>query len=95
MALALCVLAVPGPASPNDILPMLAAYLVGAAAGASLPAPGGVGSTEAALVASLAAVGVGAGSALQAVLLFRAITFWAPIPIGLFTWRALRNRIQP
>ncbi|XVQ08490.1 lysylphosphatidylglycerol synthase domain-containing protein [Spirillospora sp. CA-255316] len=95
LAFALSVLAVPGTATPNDILPLLAAYLVGAAAGAALPAPGGLGSTEAALVGTLAAVGIGAGTALQAVLLFRAITYWAPVPVGLFTWRTLRRRITP
>ncbi|MEW2353969.1 lysylphosphatidylglycerol synthase domain-containing protein [Spirillospora sp. NPDC029432] len=95
LALALSVLAVPGTASTADILPLLAAYLVGAAAGAALPAPGGVGSTEAALVAALAAVGITAGTALQAVLLFRAVTFWAPVPVGLLTWRTLRHRVTP
>ncbi|MFI0348850.1 lysylphosphatidylglycerol synthase domain-containing protein [Actinomadura sp. 9N407] len=95
LALALSVLAVPGAASPDDILPLLAAYLVGAAAGAALPAPGGVGSTEAALVAALTVVGITAGTALQAVLLFRLITFWAPVPVGLVTWRTLRHRVTP
>jgi uncharacterized membrane protein YbhN (UPF0104 family) len=95
LAFALSVLAVPGTATPNDILPLLAAYLVGAAAGAALPAPGGLGSTEAALVGTLAAVGIGAGTALQAVLLFRAITYWAPVPVGLLTWRTLRRRVSP
>ncbi|MFB4314340.1 lysylphosphatidylglycerol synthase domain-containing protein [Actinomadura sp. 21ATH] len=95
LALALSVLAVPGAATTGDVLPLLAAYLVGAAAGAALPAPGGVGSTEAALVAALAAVGITAGTALQAVLLFRAVTFWAPVPIGLLTWRTLRHRVTP
>lgn len=95
LALALSVLAVPGTATPDAILPLLAAYLVGAAAGSALPAPGGIGSTEAALVVTLTAVGITAGTALHAVLLFRAITFWAPVPIGLLTWRTLRHRITP
>ncbi|MEU5878962.1 lysylphosphatidylglycerol synthase domain-containing protein [Spirillospora sp. NPDC047279] len=94
VAFALSVLAVPGAAGPGDTVALVLAYLVGAAAGAALPAPGGVGSTEAALVAALAALGIAAGPALQAVLLFRAITFWAPVPIGLLTCRTLRTR-QP
>jgi uncharacterized membrane protein YbhN (UPF0104 family) len=95
IALALSVLAVPGTATADDILPLVAAYLVGAAAGATLPAPGGLGSTEAALVGALAAVGITIGTAVQAVLLFRLITFWAPVPIGLFTWRTLLRSPTP
>ncbi|NKZ06309.1 lysylphosphatidylglycerol synthase transmembrane domain-containing protein [Actinomadura latina] len=92
VAFAFSVLAVPGTAvSPADALTLVAAYLVGAAAGAAIPLPGGVGSTETALVAALAALGIDAGPALHAVLLFRAITFWAPVPLGLLSYRALRR----
>ncbi|TDB84926.1 flippase-like domain-containing protein [Actinomadura sp. KC216] len=92
LAFALSVLAVPGTgAGPGDALALVAAYLVGAAAGSAVPSPGGVGSTEAALVAALASLGIAAGPALQAVLLFRAITFWAPVPVGLLTCRTLRR----
>ncbi|MFC6935756.1 YbhN family protein [Actinomadura yumaensis] len=95
-AFGLSVLAVPGTAAgPGDLLPLLAAYLVGAAASSALPSPGGVGSTEAALLAALAALGVAAGPALQAVLLFRAVTFWAPVPIGLLACRTLRRSPRP
>ena len=51
----------------------------------------GIGSTEAALVAALAAGGVPPGPALQAVLVFRAVTFWAPVPVGLLACRTLRR----
>ncbi|MGW2308405.1 lysylphosphatidylglycerol synthase domain-containing protein, partial [Actinomadura luteofluorescens] len=60
-------------------------------AGSAVPTPGGVGSTEAALVAALAALGVAAGPALHAVLLFRAVTFWAPVPLGILACRTLRR----
>ncbi|MGP4028348.1 lysylphosphatidylglycerol synthase transmembrane domain-containing protein [Actinomadura sp. 3N407] len=92
LAFALSVLAVPGTsAGPADVLALVAAYLVGAAAGSAVPSPGGVGSTEAALVAALVALGIAAGPALHAVLLFRAVTFWAPVPLGLLTCRTLRR----
>lgn len=92
VAFALSVLAVPGTfVSPADVLPLVAAYLVGAAAGSAIPVPGGIGSTEALLVAALAALGIAAGPALHAVLLFRAITFWAPVPLGLLSYRTLRR----
>ncbi|MFC7563413.1 lysylphosphatidylglycerol synthase domain-containing protein [Actinomadura namibiensis] len=76
-------------------MPFLTAYLVGAAAAAAVPSPGGVGSTEAALTGALIALGVTAAPALQTVLLFRAITFWAPVPIGLLTSRTLRRPPEP
>ncbi|RFS82630.1 UPF0104 family protein [Actinomadura spongiicola] len=92
LGFALSVLAVPGTgAGPTDVLALVTAYLVGAAAGSAIPTPGGVGTTEAALVAALAALGVAAGPALHAVLLFRAITFWAPVPLGVLACRTLRR----
>ena len=50
------------------------------------------GSGDAALVAMLVATGLTAGPALSAVLLFRAVTFWAPVPVGLLFARGLRHR---
>lgn len=92
VAFALSVLAVPAAAvGPADLLTLVAAYLVGAAAGGAVPLPGGVGPTETALVAALVALGIEAGPALHAVLLFRAVTFWAPVPIGLLSYRTLRR----
>ncbi|GLW63327.1 membrane protein [Actinomadura rubrobrunea] len=90
LAFGISVLAVPGAADTGDMTALLAAYLIGAAAGTALPSPGGMGSTEAALVAALAALGVAAAPAVQAVLLFRLITYWAPVPVGLMAFRTLR-----
>ncbi|MEV5573720.1 lysylphosphatidylglycerol synthase domain-containing protein [Spirillospora sp. NPDC052269] len=91
VAFALSVQAVPGTmASAEDTLPLLTAYLLGAAAGAAIPLPGSMGTTEAALLTALAALDTPTTPALQAVLLFRAITYWAPVPIGLIAYRALR-----
>lgn len=71
---------------------LLVAYLVGAAAGSALPIPAVVGPTEAALTAALVASGVAGGDALFSVLLFRGVTFWAPVPVGLLALRRLRGR---
>ncbi|MFB4295499.1 lysylphosphatidylglycerol synthase domain-containing protein [Actinomadura sp. NTSP31] len=91
-AFTLSVLAVPGTgARPADAPALLAAYLAGATAGAAVPVPGGIGSTEAALVAALAAGGIAPGPALHAVLVFRAVTFWAPVPVGVLACRMLRR----
>ncbi|WP_176611293.1 lysylphosphatidylglycerol synthase domain-containing protein [Actinomadura sp. WMMB 499] len=89
-AFALSVLAVPGTsARPGDALALVAAYMVGAAAGAAVPTPGGAGSTEAALVGTLALLAVPTGPALHAVLLFRVVTHWGPVPVGLAAYRTL------
>jgi uncharacterized protein (TIRG00374 family) len=60
--------------------------LAGAAISSAAPTPGGVGATEAALIAGYTAVGVTAATAFAAVLLFRLVTFWLPILPG---WLAL------
>jgi glycosyltransferase 2 family protein len=63
-----------------------AVYLAGSAVSSAAPTPGGIGATEAALVAGYTAVGLDATTAFAAVLLFRLITFWLPILPG---WLAL------
>jgi glycosyltransferase 2 family protein len=57
-------------------------YLTGAALGSAVPTPGGLGAVEAALSAALTAAGLPGATSVSAVLLFRAITFWLPIPVG-------------
>jgi glycosyltransferase 2 family protein len=61
-------------------------YLTGSALGSIIPTPGGLGAVEAALTAGLTAAGVPGGVAAGAVLLFRLLTFWLPVPLG---WVAL------
>ncbi len=66
-------------------------YLTGSAIGSVVPTPGGLGAVEAALTAGLTAIAhVATPSALSAVLLFRLLSFWLPIPVG---WVAL-NYLQ-
>jgi len=62
-------------------------YLTGSALGSLVPTPGGVGAVEAALSAGLRAAGLPGAAAVGAVLLFRLLTFWLPVPAG---WAALR-----
>jgi uncharacterized membrane protein YbhN (UPF0104 family) len=58
-------------------------YLAGNALGSIIPTPGGVGPIELALSAGLTTyAGVPGGVALSAVLLFRLITLWLPVPFG-------------
>jgi uncharacterized membrane protein YbhN (UPF0104 family) len=87
LAFGLSVLAVPGAAKPEHLAALFGAYIVGSAAGSAIPVPGGVGTAEAAFIAALIAVGIAAAPAFQAVMLFRAVTFWAPVPIGILAVR--------
>jgi uncharacterized membrane protein YbhN (UPF0104 family) len=57
-------------------------YLTGSALGSIIPTPGGLGAVEVALTGGLTAAGVPGGVALSAVLLFRVLTFWLPVPLG-------------
>jgi uncharacterized protein (TIRG00374 family) len=61
-------------------------YLTGSTLGSIIPTPGGIGAVEAALTAGLTASGVPGAVAVSAVLLFRLLTFWLPVPVG---WAAL------
>ncbi|MGV1007476.1 MAG: lysylphosphatidylglycerol synthase transmembrane domain-containing protein [Dermatophilaceae bacterium] len=65
-------------------------YFAGAIIGSAVPTPGGLGGVEAALSAGLIAVGAESSVAVSAVLLFRLVTYWVPIPFG---WLSL-NRLQ-
>jgi uncharacterized membrane protein YbhN (UPF0104 family) len=90
LAFAVSLLAVPG-MDGGAFGTLLAVYLVGATAGAAIPTPAGVGSTEAALITALAATHISTGQAAEGVLLFRAMTFWAPVPVGVLSTRRLRR----
>jgi glycosyltransferase 2 family protein len=61
-------------------------FLTGSALGSIIPTPGGLGAVETALTVGLTAAGVPSAVAVSAVLLFRLLTFWLPIPFG---WAAL------
>jgi glycosyltransferase 2 family protein len=69
-----------------------AVYLGAAAIAAAAPSPGGLGAIEAALVAGLTGVGMQAGPAVSAVLLYRLATYWLPVAPGWLSWRALVRR---
>lgn len=91
LAFTVSVLAVPD-AGGAPLGALLGVYLLGSTVGAAVPMPAGVGSTEAVLITLLTAMSVPATAAAQAVLLFRVMTFWAPIPAGVMSTRRLRRR---
>jgi uncharacterized protein (TIRG00374 family) len=54
--------------------------------------PGGLGFVEAGLTGTLALAGVGASDAVLATLVFRLVSFWLPLPVGLAASFAYRRR---
>jgi len=55
------------------------------------PTPGGLGAFEATVAAGLTGLGVPASAAVPAVLAFRLLTFWLPIPVAAALAGALRH----
>jgi uncharacterized membrane protein YbhN (UPF0104 family) len=75
------------------LLQSLYVLVAGVAATAVTPIPGGLGGTEAALVASLLSIGTPAGSALAVALLYRLASYWLPILPGYVCFQiALKKR---
>jgi uncharacterized membrane protein YbhN (UPF0104 family) len=83
---------VPGSQTTAPVAVVLVAFMLGSAAGSSVPVPAGLGSTEAALIAVLVGLGEPAAHAVQVVMIFRLITFWAPAAVGILATRALYRR---
>jgi uncharacterized protein (TIRG00374 family) len=60
---------------------------------AALPfTPGGLGFVEAGLTGTLALAGVSAADAVVAVLAYRLVSYWLPLPAGLVAWFMHRHR---
>jgi uncharacterized membrane protein YbhN (UPF0104 family) len=91
LAFAVVVRIVVGAGAP-PLAALAVVYLVGAAAASAIHLPAIAGPTEIALTGALVASGVSAGTALVCVLLFRGLTFWAPVPLGVWALRTLRRR---
>jgi uncharacterized protein (TIRG00374 family) len=66
-------------------------YLVGSIISSAAPTPGGIGAVEATLVAGLTSAGMHSDTALGAVLLFRATTFWLPLLPGWLAFTVLQR----
>jgi uncharacterized membrane protein YbhN (UPF0104 family) len=77
-------------ATPLPVGALIAVYLCASAAGGTVPLPPILGTTEIALVSALIISGYTSSSAIVAVIIFRAVTYWSPLPIG--AWAAHRLR---
>jgi uncharacterized membrane protein YbhN (UPF0104 family) len=78
-------------ASPLPAGALVAVYLVASAAGGATPLPSFFAVTEIALVAALVLGGYSSGSALVAVAVFRVVTYWLPLPVGVWMGQRLRK----
>jgi len=67
-------------------------YFLGNAAGSAVPTPGGLGAVEFAMTTGLAGAGLGTALAASIAVLFRALTYWARVPLGWLAWRWLQSR---
>lgn len=89
LAFAACVSAAGG---SLPLVTLAAVYLGAATAGSLVPAPGGIGPVEAALVAGLTAAGMPLPAATAAALLSRLVSVWLPALPGLAAAGVLRRR---
>jgi uncharacterized protein (TIRG00374 family) len=80
-------------AQPNPGLVLLA-YAAGAVLAMIPITPGGLGFVEAGLTGVLALAGVSAGDAVLAVLSYRLVSFWIPLPSGLVSYAVFRRRYR-
>ena len=71
---------------PVSIAAIGAAYLASAAVAAASATPGGIGTFEATLTASLIAIGIKPNVAVPVVISYRLATYWLPVAPG---WAAL------
>ena len=55
--------------------------------------PGGVGSVDAGMIAAFLAFGLPSSSVFVAVLTYRVIAFWLPIPPGIVAYVQLRRTV--
>jgi hypothetical protein len=70
----------------------LLAFVVAGVLGTIPLTPGGIGFVEVGLAATLGLAGVGAAEATAAVLAYRLVSFWLPIPVGLVAGAVFTRR---
>lgn len=79
----------------GDDLPFVqvgAVYMAARLVANAAPVPGGLGALEAGLIAGLTALGVAAGAATSAVLVYRLLTFWLNVPLGALALGAVQRK---
>lgn len=74
------------------IMTLAITYLVSNSVGSVVPSPGGIGPVEAALTGGLTLAGVPYSIAFSAAIVYRLLTFWAPVPLGWICFRFLQKK---
>ncbi len=69
-------------------------FFLGNAVGAIVPTPGGLGAVEFALVTGLTGAGLPVAVATSVVVVYRAITYWARIPMGYVALKYLQRKSE-
>ena len=86
-ALVAALVALDAHARPSEVL---LAYVVAQALAMIPITPGGLGFVDAGLTALLVLIGISPDTALIGTLLYRLVSFWLPIPLGLLAWAGWR-----
>lgn len=71
---------------------VITAYALAVVAKSAIPAPGGLGPIEAAMIGTLIGFGVVSGAAIAAVIIYRLATFWIPVPFSILSYRYLDSK---
>ena len=69
-------------------------YFVGMVANLAPSPAGGIGTVDAGLIGAFVVFGIPADTVFPAVLVFRFIGFWLPIPVGVYAYIRLRSTVQ-
>ena len=77
--------------APVPVLGVIGVFMVGQTLGHVVPIPGGLGPTEALMIAGLTALGTAPTVAVAATLAARLLTYWLPVLPGIVTFRYLQH----
>jgi uncharacterized protein (TIRG00374 family) len=80
-----------GVAPPIGVL--VQGYFLGMIANLAPSPAGGVGTVDAGMIGAFALFGVPVADAIPAILMFRVIGFWLPIPVGIYAYIQLRRTV--
>ncbi len=67
-------------------------YATAVIAKSAVPTPGGLGPLEAAMIATMVALGAGREAAFSTVIVYRLATFWLPIPFSLLAYKYITKK---
>jgi undecaprenyl-diphosphatase len=78
--------------APVPVLGAIAVFMIGQTLGHVVAIPGGLGPTEALMIAGLSTLGVAPTVAVASTLAARLLTYWLPVLPGIVTFRYLQDR---